>query len=426
VLLNEGDPQPLRGLDALVTSIALSSDGTWAAATTGDERVQLWRLTGSGGEDTQPDGSRITATRGPITALTFSRAGSLLASATRGGVVQLWSNTGEPRGVLGQHSRTILDLGFSPQGHELGASDEDGGLIVWSVADRDQPPLVVRTLGSRRSAAWAWSPDGNAIVAPRCEGLDRCQLVLYSLARDEPVVLGATDSPATALRFSPTGQHVLSDHPTGAWLWDLARVQGHALEWPSGQQPDKRLAFAFVRGGVRIATADMLRDTEARVVSTTLKVWHIAEKSDDLHLLFEEPELRGLLVDSERRTLLLRTHDDNTLMWRLSGNHFRLLPPIGGGHDRMIVSPDGRALLLRSLFEQGNEIDSLWVDVESGQMRRFSRRNDPVAWSARGTVADVSGRGLRIWSDPTPSENGAFLRWLDDATNTQTDPASIR
>jgi len=92
----------------------------------------------------------------------------------------------------------------------------------------------------------------------------------------------------------------------------------------------------------------------------------------------------------------------------------------------MIVSPDGRALLLRSLFEQGNEIDSLWVDVESGQMRRFSRRNDPVAWSARGTVADVSGRGLRIWSDPTPSENGAFLRWLDDATNTQTDPASIR
>ena len=138
-------------------------------------------------------------------------------------------------------------------------------------------------------------------------------------------------------------------------------------------------------------------------------------------------ELRTLLVDTERRTLLLRTHDDNDLLWRLAGDHFRLLPSVGTGHERLIVSPDARVLLLRPRYERGRAPDSLWVDVESGQTRRFSRRNDPMAWSARGTVADVYGRrGLRTWSDPTPDEIGLFLRWLDDATDAKVDPTLIR
>jgi hypothetical protein len=84
-------------------------------------------------------------------------------------LVQLWSERGEESGTLGQHARTILDLGFSPQGHELAALDEAGAILVWSVADRDQPRIQLRTTGSQRSAAWAWAPDGDSIAAPRCE-----------------------------------------------------------------------------------------------------------------------------------------------------------------------------------------------------------------------------------------------------------------
>ncbi len=422
-----GDPQPLLGLTALVTALGISTDGNWAAAATGDDTVQLWRLTGIGGEGTQPDGSRVTATPGRLTALAFSHAGSLLASATRGGTVQLWSDRGELRGQLGQHRRTVLDLGFSPQGHELAALDEDGGLVVWSVVDRDQPPLHLRSQGSTRSGAWAWAPDGDAIAAPRCQGLERCEVVLYPLSGDEPFALAPTDSPASALRFSPSGRHLLSDHPTGSWLWDLSDGQGHGLEWPEGQQPGKRLAFAYVSGGVRMATADVTRDEEARVVSTTLRVWHINKTNGDVHMLLERPELRTLLVDADLQTLLLRTHDDKTLLWRLATDNFRLLPPIGRGYDHLVVSPDAKALLLRTRPERGREADHLWIDVESGQMRRFSRRNEPMAWSRRGIVADVpSQRGLRIWWDPTPDEIGAFLRWLDDTTNHVVDAASIR
>ncbi|MEM7153527.1 MAG: protein kinase [Myxococcota bacterium] len=427
VLRGGGDPQPLRGLPALVTAIALTDDGTWAAAATGNERVVLWRLTGMGGDGSQPDGSRISNTGGTTTALAFSRAGSLLATASRQGRVQLWSEQGEFRGELGQHGRTILDLDFSPQGHELAAYDEEGGLMVWSVADHDQPPIRLRRKGERRSAAWTWSPDGNMIAAPQCSSSDRCEVVLYPLSGDEPVALGSTDSPATTLLYSPSGRRLLSDHPTDSWLWDLEDLTGHALEWPDGVQPGERLAFAYVRGGVRIATGEELRDEEARVVSTTLRVWHLGQRSDDVHMLFEQPELRTLLVDDQRRTLLLRTHDDNTLMWRLAGDRFRLLPTIGNNVDRLMISPDGQALLLRPRFVRGRPNDSLWVDIESGQTRRFSRRNDPMAWSARGTVADSMGRrGIRIWRDPTPDEVGAFIRWLWDETNAQVDPASIR
>jgi hypothetical protein len=235
------------------------------------------------------------------------------------------------------------------------------------------------------------------------------------------------DSPAMALRFSPLGDHLLSDHPTASWLWNLADGQGHALEWPTGEQPGKRLAFAYVRGGVRMATADMVRDEEAQVVSTKLRVWHIGQDSGVVHLLFEEPELRTLLVDADGRTLLLRTHDGNTILWRLATEHFRQLPDVGAGYDRLLVSPDARALLLRPEPERGRPNDALWVDVESGQMRRFARRNDPLAWSPRGTIADAPGRrGLRIWRDPTPDDAPAFLRWLHETTDTEVDPGSFR
>ncbi len=426
VLHGEGEQQPLRGLPALVTAIALSSDGTWAAAATGDEAVHVWRLRGTSEAGTQPDGSRITPAAGPITALAFSHTGGLLAAATRQGVVQLWSERGEERGTLGQHPRTILDLGFSPQGHELAALDEDGGIFVWSVVDRDKPRLQLRHEGSR-SAAWAWSPDGELIAAPRCENAEQCEVVLYPLSLAKPQALAVTDSPATALRFSPSGEQLLSDHPTASWLWNLGEGRGRALEWPEGLQPGKRLAFAYVEGGVRMATADMVRDEEARVVSTTLRVWHIGRDSGDVHLLFEEPELRSLLVDADGRTLLLRTYDDNTLLWRLAGDRFRLLPAIGAGYDRLLVSPDTQALLLRPRAELGRDAAALWVDVESGQMRRFSRRTDPMSWSPRGTIADVPSRqGLRIWRDPTPDRGPEFMRWLHETTNLVVDPATIR
>jgi serine/threonine protein kinase/WD40 repeat protein len=426
VLHGEGDPQPLRGLPAVVTALAMSDDGAWVAAATGDEAVQVWRL-GREGEAAPLDGSRIVETLGPITALASSSVGGLLASATRQGVVQLWSERGEDRGTLGQHARTILDLGFSPQGHELAAIDEDGALLVWSVVDRDQPRVQLRGETAQRGVAWAWAPDGKAIAASRCESPVRCEVVVYPLSLAEPRAMPMTDSPATALRFSPTGDRLLSDHPTASWLWDLERGAGRALEWPTGEQPGRRLAFAYVRGGVRMATADAFRDEEARVVSTTLRVWHIGEESGDVHLLFEQPELRTLLVDTDGRVLLLRTHDDNTILWRLAGDHFRLLPAIGPGYDRLLVSPDARALLLRPVPEPGRRNDALWVDVESGQMRRFARRNDPLAWSPRGTIVDAHARrGLRIWRDPTPDRGPAFLRWLHETTDAEVDSASIR
>jgi WD40 repeat protein/predicted Ser/Thr protein kinase len=426
VLHGEGDGQPLRGLTTVVTAIALSSDGTWAAAATGDEAVQVWRLGGTN-EDTQSDGSRIVPTSGPITALAASQAAGLFATATRQGVVQLWSERGEDRGTLGQHARTIFDLGFSPQGHELAAIDEDGAILVWSVVDRDQPRVQLRSEGSQRSAAWTWAPDGESIAAPRCEGQERCEVVIYPLSLAEPRALAMTDSPATALRFSPLGDHLLSDHPTASWLWNLHDGQGHALEWPAGEQPGKRLAFAYVRGGVRMATSDMVRDEDAHIVSTTLRVWHIGQDSGDVHLLLEQPELRTLLVDADGRTLLLRTHDGNTILWRLATDHFRLLPDVGAGYDRLLVSPDTRALLLRPEPERGRPNDALWVDVESRQMRRFARRNEPLAWSPRGTIADVPGRrGLRIWRDPTPDRAPAFMRWLHETTDAEVDPGSFR
>lgn len=425
VVRDDEDPQPLLGPTQTATTIDVSDDGIWAAVATTDQQLRLWRLTGMGGDDTEPDGSQVVSRRSLMTALAFSDDGNLLASATRQGIVELWSQRGEPRGRLGQHGRTVFDLGFSPQGHELAAHDEQGGLVVWSVADPELEPVIVRTEGPRHPGGWVWSPDGEAIAATDCRGGTTCSVILYPL-REEPQVLGGVDSPATTLLFSPSGRYLLSDHPTGAWIWDRYEGSGRALTWPSEPNIGKRIAFAHVRGGMRIATAHVQRDADAQVVSTTLRVWHVGPQDGELHLLFEEPDLRTLLVDPTRQTLLLQAEPESAVVWSLSDDRFLQIPGVDPEHDGMLVAPDQSAVLLIAHNRHGRELDSTWLDIESGQRRRFSRRQKPVAWSASGVVADMHGRrGLRLWSDPTPDQPDEFIAWLEETTNVSVASGSI-
>jgi WD40 repeat protein/predicted Ser/Thr protein kinase len=423
------EDRDLLGLPGRVTALSLSPLGDRAAVATGDGALQFYWFGDPAPEAARPDGTRITATAAPIVALAASPVGELVASATAQGLVQLWSEAGEFRATLGAHTRKILALQFSPQGFELSGIDENGGIIVWSSTDRDVRPRLLREAATARTRAFEWTPDGLHVAAATCRDVGDCSVKLYPISGVDPRELPSTEAPATFLRFSPDGAHLVTDHEDGPWLWNLARGDGRALAWADGV-PELRMAFVFPADGrsLRLASAELTRDDEGHPVSATLEVWHIGLRNAQTHLLFEEPELRRLLADDARTTLLVRTHDERSLLWSLDDDRIRLLPPLLGAYERLLVAPDRRALLLRPEFEsRAPHAPAHWVDVEAGEARQFIHLYDPIAWSPGGTIVDVRGlSSLRTWRDPTPATATAFTTWLDAATNVEVDPSTLR
>jgi WD40 repeat protein/predicted Ser/Thr protein kinase len=430
VLARGEDERTLQGLPGAVATMALAPRGDRAALATVDGSIQLYRFGDPQSGTTRPDGTRITQLAAPIVALASSPKGELFATATSQGNVQLWSETGGRKTTLGTHTRQIDRLEFSPQGFDLAGIDDDGGLIVWSITDRDVRPRLLRAEGSKRSRAIAWTPDGTRVAAAGCEGARECTIELYPVDGGEPTVLPSTDSPASSLRVSPDGTHIVSDHHDGPRLWDVAQREGATPRWDGGEAPPERLAFVYAADGqsLRMASAEVTVDAENRPVSSTLLVWHIGLQDAQTHLLFREPELTRLLVDETRTTLLLRTHDDRSLLWSLDDDSMRLLPTVRGGYDRLVVSPNRDALLLRPDPERrGRDTSSRWVEIDSGEARSFPPLSDPMAWTPGGTLADVRHlSGLRTWRDPTPNDVLSFRAWLHETTDVSADAATIR
>ncbi len=430
MLTRDEDERTLLGLPGSVVTMALTPKGDRAALATADGTVQVFRFGDPRSGATRPDGTRITQLAAPIVALASSPKGELFATATSQGNVQLWSETGGAKAKLGTHTRQISRLKFSPQGFDLAGIDELGGLVVWSITDRDVRPRLLRGEGSKRSRAFTWTPDGTAVAAASCAGAQECTIVRYPVHGGEPTSLPATESPAVLLQFSPDGGALVSDHQDGPRLWDLQTEAETRPIWEEGEEPGKRLAYVFHGDGksLRLASADELVDEQGRPVSRTLRVWHIDRDDPNPHLLFEEPELTRLLVDQSMTTLLLRTHDDRSLLWSLDDDRMRLLPTVRGVFDRLVVSPTRDALLLRPDAELGGEdATSRLVQIDTGEARSFPRVYDPMAWTPEGTIADVRHLSwLRTWRDPTPDDAGTFRQWLHETTDVAADASTIR
>ncbi len=392
-VLDVATGRPMHALEPFAQQVAWSADGARIAGVAGDE-VVLWSAA---------DGRQLRRIPEPeATALAFSAAGDLLATASDGRTIRL-RRVGDG-GVVAELSRpvaatypTIESIAFQPGGDLLAAvisvgdpEDPEGYRAdIWSVASR----RLLRTLRFDASVgAVSFSPSG-ALLAVGVRGTVR--LIDTSTWR-ERTRMGTNESrDMMSVGFDQAGRLVAAvgwDGPAQVWRVDDGREVAR-LEHERGERGAGRVtAVALSPSGRHAATIgdDMLRMWELGETPTPADASRRLGWTDRRLLEFgnsvaSEPGERGVVVD---------VHDRQVMRWQ--GDHATLLDPasqavraeIGLGEPitRGVVSPDGRLVAL-----VGGDGAARVFDATSGRELDALRQASGVAFVALSGAASVAG-----------------------------------
>jgi WD40 repeat protein len=207
-----------------VRACAWAPDGRRLATASSGGLVQLWDAA-TGGEVATPWAG------GGTDCLAFAPDGSTLAF-NRGERVALWDVAcGQARPPLPGDPGGVSSLAFSPDGRLLAAGTREGRILLWDpVAGQERTEL----LGHReRVAGLAFAPDGKVLASGSWDGTVR----LWHLATaQEVLVLGGDGERVHCVAFAPEGSVLAGGGETATGTGDvrLWRADPEAAAAPAG------------------------------------------------------------------------------------------------------------------------------------------------------------------------------------------------
>src|SRR5262245_945773 len=291
--------------DNFVRSVAVTSDGRYAATSAFDDTFRLWELaTGKEvrrwevpGRNTvvaiTPDGAALVGgnadgellswsletgeerwarltRQGWAYDLSFTPDGQQIASANHASTVSLWNSaTGANLCHLKGHQQRVWCVAFSPDGKFLASGAEDSLVLLWDVKTRTQ----VRELRGHKKhvSGVAFSPDGRRLVSvevtdtlrergEKRPGGQEDRMILWDVESGQAII-SVPARRMSSLAFSPDGQTIVTgDHFGQLHVWNAATGAGiHVLEGHDGAI----CGLAFSRDGARLVSAS--EDGTARV-----------------------------------------------------------------------------------------------------------------------------------------------------------------
>jgi WD40 repeat protein/serine/threonine protein kinase len=245
----------LKGHAEAALCLAFDPDGKHLVSGGQDGTVRTWDL--ETGEEATP---RRRSYKLPVHGVDFDRDGSHLAVAygEKIDVVSLRAN--DPVRTLGEHTRDVVDVAFSPDGKWLASASWDKTVGVWDVSTWSRKAtLVGHTFFVTKVA---FSPDSKHLVSG---GQDQLVNVWDVEQAEEVVSLRGHADWVLGVAFSPDGDHVASvggdpdnpEKPGEARVWDWKREQQALLPW---EHTSRVLALAFSPDGQVLASSSGVRD----------------------------------------------------------------------------------------------------------------------------------------------------------------------
>jgi WD40 repeat protein len=299
----------------------------------------------------------------------------------------------------------ILAISYSPDGHTLAASDSNGGIRLWSIADGQC--LLTCAGHTNWVRAIEFSPDGKYLAS---SGDDRC-IKLWDLQDGSCLKTIGEGIHSLGLSFSPDGRHLASGSANNLiYYWDLQT--GACLRQFEGHQ-DWSMDVNFHPAGHRLVSGSADR---------TIRVWDVASGRCDRVFSGHENMVTTVDYHPDGNTVISGSLDGTLRLWDVSESidstmdrDCRLVLT-GHGHEiwSAVFSPDG------SQFASAGVGGSLriWRTSDGHCLHRLEGHSDrlwSVAFHPNGQRLASGGedRTIRFWQ----VSDGKCLQVLNGYTN---------
>ncbi len=418
-----------------VNGLAFAPDGQTLWSAGDDGTVRCWNVAA------RSEVSRFEAHPGHTAfEVLYDARRDLLITCGNEPIIRLWDpHTGEPRGTLEGHTKSIDVIVLHPDGRRLFSGSTDHTIRVWDLEARTGDKLTRKT--KEKVFALAVSEDGRFLAAGMAFG----QLLVWDLERNTPLIDGKLKDTIDRVRFDRSGQRVFAiDCNSVMWEWPVPTTGSLVTElsppaqvWHNGglKPYDVQLSpngqeFLMARkdGGVRAVPLAPPSTEDATLRFSSIRGFaclghnRIAVAEDRQLRLVDDatrPERTRVLDEAGPWSMVITSSDGSMVAAKKLNGEIGVWQVADGKRTVQRIAPSAEAYSEMSFSHAGNELAIAnrelgrveIVDPRTGETKRHLESNSctHAKFSANGQVlvfeglpdAAATARELRVVGWPS-------------------------